>query len=343
MEIRRFDRYVKRRNILSISRSIPFSDPLLFPFRNLLFQQVSLWFNVPGEKVSECTLHKQKLFRWHKHNKSLQSKATSNNADGFKIVATSPFESYDSFAMVRPIDKEAFFLVQDILEHRFASLQAEIIPSIRERSGALQEVEKERTLLGERFSNLKHHWAAWTYPSAFGRPRIDDETPVPPADATYEPGESNATNACFRESRKVWTSFLSTLQTFKLDDEDGATKSSSAGASYLVGDFSPNSKTETRSDNNNDNKRLSVFVELGRGQAINQNNRSLPHIKNKPKCSGETPRMAKPKESYARQSERCWKSLFFEGDGIHEAEWDAVVNHFTNSSRSQKVLNIVQQ
>ena len=293
------------RQTLNIFRSCqsrsPFSNPLFTNSSLLLFQQVSLWFNIPGEKVSQCTLHKQKLFRWHKHNKSLQPKHTSNNSDGFKIVATSPFESYDSFVMIRPIDREAFFLVKDILEHRYANLKAEIIPSIHERSRALQEVEKEKILLEERFSNLKHHWATWTYPSAAGRPKIDDETPVPPADATYEPGENNPTKYCFRESRKVWTSFLSTLQTFKIDDDDvqdGSTESSSA-ASYLMGDFSPNAKQETRSKDSN-KKRLSVFVELGQGKAINQNNRSLPHIKNKPNCSGDTPQMAKPKESYAR-------------------------------------------
>ena len=59
--------------------------------------------------------------------------------------------------MIRPIDREAFFLVQDILEHNYASLKAEAIPSIRERSRALQEVEKEHILLGERFSSLKRH------------------------------------------------------------------------------------------------------------------------------------------------------------------------------------------
>ena len=248
--------------------------------------------------------------------------------------------------MIRPIDREAFFLVQDILEHNYASLKAEAIPSIRERSRALQEVEKEHILLGERFSSLKRHWANWAYPGASGRPTIDDQTPVPPADAKYEPGESKPTNSCFRESRKVWTSFLSTLQDLKKDDDaqDGTTKSFSTGASYFMGEFDPHAQTETetcRADNNN--KRLSVFVELSRGQAVNQDNRSLPHIKNKPTNSGETLHITKPKASYTRQSERCWKSLLLEGDGIHEAEWDAVVNHFTNSSRSQKVLNIVQQ
>ena len=290
--------------------------------------------------MTECTPHKQKLFRWHK-NKQLQPKHTSNNnMDGFQVVSSSPFDSHVSFKMIRPIEREAFSLVKSTLEHRYASLRAENITSIRERSSTLETLAREHSILGERFSNLRRHWTSWAYPSASGRPPIDERTPVPPSDAKYEPGEADPTNPCFRESRKLWASFLSTLEALKMEDDIQihVPKTILTGSSYLVGDFCPVAETEARPTH----KRLSIFEKLSHGEAMDHGNRSLPHITHGPSYSSEKPRQAKPKESYSRQSERCWKSLFLEHDGIQEAEWDAVVDHFTNSSRSQKVLNIVQ-
>ena len=301
-------------------RTHPFSSSIFS-----LIPQIALWFDIPGDKVIECTVQKQKLFRWQKHKQN-QARST---AGGFQMAKPSPFESCEAFIMIRPIDRDAFFLVKDTLKHRYDVLRAEHFPSIRERKLALEELDKEYLLLGERFQNLKRHWKAWAYPTTKGRPPIDENTPVPPADAKYEPGE--ATETSFREGRKMWKSFLSTLEALEKDDDDvneSAATIASNGALYLRGGFRP--KT-------NPSRRLSVFEKLAQGRALNLGNRSLPHItNNRIKKQG-----AKPKDSYLRQSERCWKSLMLQNDG--HAEWDAVVDHFINASRSQKVLNIVQQ
>ncbi len=298
------------------------------PFSSSIFSlipQVALWFDIPGDKVIECTVQKQKLFRWQKHKQN-QVRST---AGGFRMAKPSPFESCESFVMIRPIDSDAFFLVKDTLKHRYDVLQAERFSSIRERKLALEELDKEYLLLGERFQNLKRHWKVWAYPTTEGRPPIDERTTVPPADAKYEPGE--ATETRYQEGGKAWKSFLSTLEALEKDDDvvdESPIANTSNGASYLIGDFRP--KT-------NPSRRLSVFENLAQGRALNLRNRSLPRItNNRIKKQG-----AKPKDSYLRQSERCWKSLMLQNDGL--AEWDAVVDHFINASRSQKVLNIVQQ
>lgn len=249
--------------------------------------------------------------------------------------------------MIRPIDCDTFSLVRNILEHRFATARAERITSIRERFAALENVAKDHVLPHEQFSNLKRHWGAWTYPIASGRLPIDEHTPVPPADAEYTPtsstsvGETDDPKALgwFNETKEMWESFLSTLQASKNDNVNGIndhnTTTTATGTSYLLGDFS----SVRQAENPPRRKRLSLFVRLSQGGIMDKDNRSLPHIKNQ-LCTSTG---SKPKDSYLRQSERCWKSLVLQNDGLRAGEWDIVVDHFTNSSRSQKVLNIVQQ
>jgi hypothetical protein len=143
----------------------------------------------------------------------------------------------------------------------------------------------------------------------------------------------------FNETKEMWESFLSTLQASKNDNVNGIndhnTTTTATGTSYLLGDFS----SVRQAENPPRRKRLSLFVRLSQGGIMDKDNRSLPHIKNQ-LCTSTG---SKPKDSYLRQSERCWKSLVLQNDGLRAGEWDIVVDHFTNSSRSQKVLNIVQQ
>ncbi len=228
------------------------------------------------------------------------------------------------------MDCKAFFLTKKVLEHRFAFLKAERLTNIRERKSALEKLDRHELLLGERFANIQQHSIAWNYPEASGRPPIDENTPVPPADVQYNPGEIVATETNFRESKRMWKSFLSTLKALKYNDcvPKNFANETSNGASYLLGDFRPKTCS---------NRRLGIFVQLGNGHGVDPEDRSLPYIQSSSitkKTGGQ------PKDSYLRQSERCWKSLMLEEN---EAEWDAVVEHFTNASRSQKVLNIVQQ
>ena len=230
------------------------------------------------------------------------------------------------------MDSKAFFLAKKALEHRFAFLKAERLISIRERKTALEKFEQQDLLLGERLANLQQHWESWNYPEASGRPPIDENTPVPPADVQYNPGEIVASEKTFHQSKRMWNSFLSTLNALKYNDcvPMNVANDTPNGASYFLGDFHP----KTRS-----NGRLGIFVQLGSGQGIDQEDRSLPHIQ---PSNITKKRGGQPKDSYLRQSERCWKSLLLE-EKEAEWEWDAVVEHFTNASRSQKVLNIVQQ
>jgi hypothetical protein len=314
--------------------------------------QVALWFNIPDDKVTECTIHKQKLFRWHKNKKSKQ---TADRPEGRNAFSSSPFDCRDSFVMIRPIDRDAFSLVGSILEHRYATVQAERITSIRERASALEKTQVEQDALRVQFFNLKNHWNAWAYPRTSGRPPIDEHTPVPPADAEYTPctdvGEADnnpmAAFGCFNETKEVWDSFLSTLDASKKKSVDVTTDRNSAntaaaGSSHFLGDFRPVDPV----DNSPHRKRLSVFVRLSHGETVDGGNRSLPRIQTGRSASVGFSRGSKsdgkPKDSYLRQSERCWRSLLLQNDGP-QAEWDIVVDHFTNSSRSQKVLNIVQQ
>ena len=138
---------------------------------------------------------------------------------------------------------------------------------------------------------------------------------------------------CLNEAKEMWESFLSTLQASKNENDDIIT--TATGTSYLLRDFSSGRQAK----NSPRRKRLSVFLRLSQGGIMDTDNRSLPHIKNQ-YCTSTG---SKPKDSYLRQSERCWKSLVLHNDGLQAGEWDIVVDHFTSSSRSQKVLNIVQQ
>ena len=249
--------------------------------------------------------------------------------------------------MIRPIDRDAFSLVRSILEHRYASVRAERITSIRERSTALERTSKGYTLLQERFTNLKRHWIAWSYPSTSGRSSVDECTPVPPADAEYVPAGKNMIEANAKggvqsitnEAMKLWESFLSTLKASKINDVNPNV----IGSSYFLGDFRPT----LRADSYLCRKRLSVFVRLGNGEAVDMETRSLPHIENGfDSINNSTKRKQpknKPKNSYLRQSERCWRSLLLSNDEFHESEWEEVVNKFTKPSRTKKNLNIVQQ
>ena len=285
------------------------------------------------------------MFRWHKRQKSkTKDKPRSRN------TSSPSFDCLDSFAMIRPIDQDAFSLVRSILEHRYATIRAERITSIRERFAALEEMSKEYALLCDKFSNLKRHWTTWSYPRVSGWTKIDEHTPVPPVDVEYVPNnfpseetEDRNVSVPFRETGKMWESFLSTLTACKNGGTDCASDNDAASAvnatSYFMDDF----KLESKEDTHPRRRRLSVFVRLSRGENIYDGNRSLPHINrrrwNSIGSANGQHLGGKPKDSYLRQSERCWRSLMLQSGG----EWGAVVDHFTNSARSQKVLNIVQQ
>eukprot|EP00536_Pseudo-nitzschia_multiseries_P000499 jgi/Psemu1/178882/e_gw1.6.24.1 len=327
----------------------PDQDPSVRP--------VALWFNIPEAQVTECTINQQKRFRWRKKQKQPppNQPPPGSRRGGNRIYRQarpplSPFEHRDSFAIVRPGDPDAFALVTSILEHRFETIRAEKITSISERSAALEEVARQHAELEERFHNLRRHWSAWNYPGIAGRPSIGPSTPVPPVDEEYadDPGGRGARYRCRckcrNETKQMWESFLSTLAAIRGDDRDH--KHNHNHGTMITGENRHRSATQRR-------PRLSIFVRLSRGEIINNGNRSLPHITKKNQ-RGSTSSIGnekndhpdehgQPNNSYLRQSDRCWKSLLLSSDGVATSEWDVVMDHFTNYSRSKKVLNILQQ
>ena len=323
------------------------------------FQKVALWFNIPEDQVTECTLNQQKRFRWRKKqnpNKCNRFGDSKNNCYS-RVSNTSPFDYRDSFAMIRPMDREAFSLVNSILLHRYETVQASMIKSISERSAALQAVAEKYTVLEEQFDHLKRFWVAWTYPSFPGRPPIDENTPVPQVDVNYVLSDSTREAAnhsdgpqnCRNETNRIWESFLATLKATR-DDPNRFSVKPTPMTSWFLDDCNHTNYKVGR------HKRLPIFEQLSRGEIVDPWNRSLPYIKEDPRDSNKKSTCStkiddnenhsderQPKRSYLRQSERCWKSLLLLNNDLHESEWDVVMDHFTNYSRSKKVLNILQQ
>lgn len=142
-----------------------------------------------------------------------------------------------------------------------------------------------------------------------------------------DPGNPN-------ESREMWVSFLSTISFTKESNE------CDTPPYFLRTEFYRHTGDQER--RNRGRKRLPIFVQLSCGEFINHTTRSLPHIHKFP-CNSNVEGKNKPKDSYLRQSERCWKSLLLQNNGRMGDEWTVVMDHFTNYSRSKKVLNILQQ
>jgi hypothetical protein len=299
---------------------------------------VALWFNIPENEVIECTAQQAKRFRWRKTSKSEDDKIDQK---------TSVFDSRECFTMIRPHDSDAFNLATGILKHRYEMLKAERLSSLRARSAALTKLNQEHDALHEMFSNCRRHWVAWTYPINEGRLPFDDDTPVPPVDAEYNPivdvkcidpmGITHKTNDNISgsASQKIWRSFITSLE------PTTQCESRCPVEECPVEDSIPtihNPKKDLTKECS-----LSIFLSLRRGEHISQD-RTLPHIIN-PAGSNCNPSFTTT--FHRRQSERCWKALLLKKNQIFERvydcnEWDEVVDHFQNYSRSKKVLSIIQ-
>jgi hypothetical protein len=280
---------------------------------------VALWFNIPAKEIVECTAHQAKRFRWKKTSK-------------FDNVKTkvSPFDLRECFTMIRPHDQGAFDLCTEVLEHRFATVKTERLTTMGDRFELLKQLKSQRGLLQEKFERQKRDWIAWTYPINNGRQRVDEDTPVPPVDAEYEPIiDTSAMDqgvVVGSAIQGIWSSFVTTMTQME-GENAGNTEQHGSGIDK------PSRFTQ----------RLPIFVRLGRGESICPD-RKLPHINT---CVIKKKRFNDLKASaYAQQSERCWKSLLLvnhNGKNGSTSEWDIVKDHFQNFSRSKKVLSMIQQ
>ncbi len=299
---------------------------------------VALWFNIPENEVIECTAQQAKRFRWRK-----TSKPELSNTE----PKTSVFDSRECFTMIRPNDSDAFDLASRILNHRYKSVKAERLSSLSDRSGALNGLNKEHDALKEMFHNYRRHWVAWSYPIHKGRTRFDDNTPVPPVDAEYDPIihtdsideksiNFNANDQIVGTAiQKIWQSFITTVGSGGQGDsgvpfEDNPTEDSAEMIRSPKPDQSHGHS-------------LPIFQSLRGGEQISQD-RVLPHINS---SVWSTTNSSLPRTFHWRQSERCWKALLLTKNQVFESihtsnEWDEVVDHFQNYSRSKKVLSIIQ-
>lgn len=297
---------------------------------------VSLWFNVPNEKVQDCNPEVAKRFRWKKQSKGDDSSNRSSKK-------SSVFDSRECFFMIRPTEKCAFDLATAILQHRYDTLKAERLASVKERFLMLDHLKKEEAAMQKTFTNHKRHWIAWTYPVHSGRQHLDEDAPVPPVDPLYDPiTDTEAVHHRHEHSqqggrdhapaevvvggatRRIWESFTSTMKI--LGDET------------VVPPPAPSVS----------HSRLPIFVRLSMGKPICAD-RSLPHITKSHIVVEERKQHERPKKSYAKQSERCWRSILVatkddSGGSADDApnDWGEVMEHFFKA-KSKKVLRFVQQ
>lgn len=307
----------------------PDSDPTV--------RGVALWFNIPESEVVECTAQQAKRFRWRK---------TSKFEDSNMEHKPSVFDSRECFTMIRPHDRDAFDLATRLLRHRYESVKAAKLASLSDRFEALQKLNKDREEFQATFYNHRRHWVDWTYPINAGRQLFDDDTPVPPVDAEYNPiidTESidqqrlncNAADYMVGSAiQGIWISFTKTMETIERgnfpaehDPTDYSKKTDSGRQLLLLRE-----------------RRLPIFQSLSRGFEMSRD-RSKPHITSCTDCKIEASSL---KTYHSRQSERCWKALLLKKShsfgGVHPSnEWDDVVDHFQNYSRSKKVLSIIQK
>lgn len=300
---------------------------------------VALWFNIPEIEVVECTAQQAKRFRWRK-----ASKSEDNNME----QKTSVFDSRECFTMIRPHDSDAFNLASRILIHRYETLKAERLSSLNARHAALKKLSQEHDALQEMFSNYRRHWVSWTYPINEGRQLFDDDTPVPHVDAEYNPiidancvDQENITHNTNdevegSEIQKIWQSFITCVEPTIHGDSGVSIEDSPFGDSMTM--------IHNRQEDLTHERSLSVFLSLRRGEHISKD-RALPHIKS-PIGFNSTPSFST--SFHRRQSERCWKALLLKKNQVFDSlytcnEWDEVVDHFQNYSRSKKVLSIIQK
>lgn len=159
----------------------------------------SLWFNINEKDVTICTPQQAKRYRWKKA-------PTPNTKKMDDPKKPSLFDNREFFAMIRPLDNDAFELATDILRHRTEVLKTERLASMRDRFDAIKGLELEKARLEEIYDHQRRHWLTWLWPVSEGRDEVDDTTPVPPVESLYEPGGDGMAES---PVPAIWYSFAS--------------------------------------------------------------------------------------------------------------------------------------
>lgn len=275
---------------------------------------VRLVFGIEENDISLCTPAQAKRFRW--------KRSSSKKDDKDKEAKPSVFDTMDSFEMVRPHDADAYDLTTDILKNRLAVLKAERITNMRERYEALKALEADKQSLQERFTAIREHWQAWSWPVSAGRDKVDKSTPVPQVDGKYEFSKQQsslakaAAVASGRNARNIWHSFASHNFDAPLE---------------------PIPPPEPDSSINKSGIRLPIFQRLSHGDEVAVD-RTLPHI-SRGYLESDKHESTVTESQAATQEEHCWKALLL--SDIDRNEWEIVREHF-EKSRSKKILSIIQ-
>ena len=279
----------------------------------------------------EFTPQQVKRYRW------IKKTPRSDDKPGNNLLF---FDTRESFAMIRPFDKDAFDLATRILQHRYDTVKAEQLSALNQRFAVMKRLDKEKEDIRTAFRAQKKGWINWTWPVCFGREHVDEDTQVPTVDAEYIPivdpdvmvHPNQSPNAVLGSStQRLWESFIAQAHLFKAPAEpaDNGDDSSAEVKKNLM------SSLEALAPRMDDPHRLTIFKRLASGYAVCQN-RDLPHIKSNTKDRIEN-------QILERASERCWKSLLLSqgDDELKQNEWKIVFEHF-HRSKSKKTLDILQ-
>jgi hypothetical protein len=150
---------------------------------------VGLWFGIAETDVTVCTPQQAKRYRWKRggNAKNSKKKDSWSSSNAFRSSTFSKFESRESFAMIRPAERDAYGLSTAIMDHRLEVLKADRIRDMCERAILLDRLEIKRGALEEYFKGLDSSWTNWSWPVNDGRAQVDATTAVPPVDGEYKP------------------------------------------------------------------------------------------------------------------------------------------------------------
>jgi hypothetical protein len=337
---------------------------------------VGLWFGILESDVTVCTPQQAKRFRWKRGGMAKNKGKNDSSTSSFRSTTSfSKFESRESFAMIRPAERDAYGLTTTILNHRLAVLKADRINDMCERAISLDRLEIKRGALEEYFKGLDGSWTNWSWPVNEGRAHVDATTAVPSVDGAYKPvvGEVKATTKSNKNNKRadkqekaitpspvdsIWKNFAQSdfesaeSALMEMDEEVSFDRGDFQNCMFFldlalivfvallsilqkINDFA----LPTNEDLDMEDSRLKVFKRLSESFSLpscDDEVNTLPHI-------SDTNDGFQEIGTHVAQSRRCWKSLLLKPTSLNEfSEWQIVQEHFQNS-RSRKVLSILQQ
>lgn len=171
----------------------PVGDPTVRP--------PSVWFDIPKDELSPCTMQQAKHHKRSRHRiKKLSNRATPIQGDPtvgekFKVINIPPYFNY------QPLDQFTFDLITSILVHRLKMvklLTGKFDSSLPEVG---QLLELERIELQQRFLCLLRSWVINSWPEELLQEPIHYETDVPPVSGKYscivEEAKFNRSEECY--------------------------------------------------------------------------------------------------------------------------------------------------